>query len=114
MDDGEYQRFHQELERAESARAANNEGMARVCARRAAGLAVGAYFRRRGIPSPGPSAYDSLRRLATLPDIPEPVRQVAEHFLVRVTPEHALPVQADLIAEARWLAAQLLGDGDSR
>ncbi len=114
MDDGEYQRFQRELERAESARAAKNEGMARVCARRAAGLAVSAYFRQRGLSSLGPSAYDNLRRLAALPDVPEQVRQVAEHFLVRITPEHTLPVEADLIAEARWLAVQLLGDGGSR
>jgi hypothetical protein len=108
VDPIEHRRFQQELQRAESARAANNEGMARVCARRAAGLAANAYLRRRGIPASGPSAYDSLRYLVAIPDLPEDVRRVAEHFLVRITPEHILPVEADLVAEARWLAARLL------
>jgi hypothetical protein len=114
VDDSERIRFQQELERAESARAANNEGMARVCARRAAGLVVNAYLRRRGLPASERSAYDSLRDLAALPDLQQDVRQIAEHFLLRITPEHTLPVEADLVAEARWLAAQLLDDGPDR
>ena len=101
-------KFEAEIRQAEAARASGNEGMARVCARRAAGQALGEYFSRQGLPSRGPSAYDHLRSLASLPEIPEQVRTVAQHFLVRITPEHTLPVEADLIAEARWLAETLL------
>lgn len=108
MDDFDSQRFQDELARAETARAAGNEGMARVCARRAAGLVVNAYLRHRRLPLPGPSAYDSLRYLVGLPDLPENIRDVAEHFLLRITPDHNLPVNADLVAEARWLKRQLL------
>jgi quercetin dioxygenase-like cupin family protein len=106
-------RFAAEIKQAESARAAGNEGMARVCARRAAGVALAEYFTRRNLPFNGPSAYDHLRTLASLPDVPERVRAVADHFLVRITPEHTLPVEADLIAEARWLAEILLDQTSS-
>jgi quercetin dioxygenase-like cupin family protein len=82
--------------------------MARVCARRAAGHALSEYYTRRELPFQGPSAYDHLQTLEELPDVPEQVREVARHFLVRITPEHTLPVEADLIAEARWLADILL------
>jgi hypothetical protein len=98
-----------EIDQAEAARQAGNEGKARVCARRAAGHIIGEYFRRRGHPAPGPSAIVRLQSLAALPDISPQARAVAGHFLLRITPDHDLPVAADLLAEARWLAQELLG-----
>ncbi len=100
--------YQAELEHAESARAAGNEGMARVCARRAAGWVVGEYFIRRGMAVNNPSAYERMRMLVDLPDTPPEVQEVAEHFRVRITMEYELPVEADLITEARWLKAALL------
>lgn len=101
-------KFEAELKQAEAARASGNEGMARVCARRAAGHVLSEYYTRRGLPFFGPSAYDHLKSLVELPDVSERVREVAGHFLVRITTEHILPIEADLIAEARWLADTLL------
>lgn len=101
-------RLQAELQQAEAARSEGNEGMARVCARRAAGIIIGEYFRRRGGNQPGPSAYDRLKFLRSQPDISNQIREVSDHFLLRITPEHELPVEADLIAEVRWLKRQLL------
>ncbi len=101
-------RINSELRQAEAARASGNEGKARVCARRAAGLAVEEYLRRQGVMLDPGSAYAYLRYLAELPDIPPGMRLVAEHFLERVTADHNLPTNADLIAEARWLISKLL------
>lgn len=84
-----------------------NEGMARVCARRAVGIAIGFYLRENGHPDPGKSAYDRLRYLCNLPDMPEELKQVASHFLIRVNPDRKLPLDIDLISEARWLIKQL-------
>jgi hypothetical protein len=95
--------FDNEIARAEQARRDNNEGMARVCARRAAGHVVGAYLAQRQLPDPTPSAYDRLRMLCSLPDAPSQAQDAAQHLLLRLTPEHVLPVEADLIAEARKL-----------
>lgn len=104
--------IEQELDRAESARKSGNEGMARVCARRAAGIAIGNYLKRKGYPDPGKSAYDRLRILCDLPDTPEDLRQVALHFLIKVTPDYKLPLDVDLISEARWLINRLGQDTD--
>ena len=101
-------RFQSELHQAESARAAGNEGKARVCARRAAGIIIGEFFQRRGGLQPGPSAYDRLKFLRQEPEISPEIRAVAGHFLIRITPEHELPVEVDLIAKARWLKTELL------
>jgi hypothetical protein len=101
-------RFSEELRQAEAARAAGNEGMARVCARRAAGIAAGEYLRRHGLSLSNPSAYARLKFLTQLPQTPPVVQEVINHFLLRINPDRSLPIQADLIAEARWLANELL------
>jgi hypothetical protein len=99
-----------EIERAMTARQAGNEGMARVCARRATGHIIGEYFSRLGIFASGPSAYNRLQALIALPQASKRVKAIAMNFLVRITPEHTLPVDVDLVAEASRLAKELLGE----
>jgi hypothetical protein len=102
--------FTREIENAEAARSTGNEGKARVCARRAAGAAAGEYFSRQGSPSRRGSAYYNLQRLRDQPDIPLSIRQIAAQFLERITEDHKLPSEADLISEARRLADELLNE----
>jgi hypothetical protein len=102
--------FCRELEMAEAARASGNEGRARVCARRAAGVVVGEYYKRRGISPIEPSAYDRLRSIRSLIDLEDNVIQVVDHFLLRVDPDQQLPIPVDLIEDARWLRNRLLGE----
>lgn len=97
-----------EFEKAEEARARGNEGQARVCARRAGGIAVREYLLRRGIRPPSASAYDLLNQLRGDPDLSPDLRQIAEHLTLRVTEEFKLPVNADLVAEARIFCEELL------
>lgn len=97
-----------EFEKAEEARARGNEGQARVCARRAAGIAVREYLLRRGIRPPSASAYDLLNQLRGDPDLSPGLRRIADHLTLRVTEEFKLPVNADLVAEARIFCEELL------
>ncbi len=90
-----------EFDRAEQARTKGNEGQARVCARRAAGIAIRDYLTRNGTHIPSTSAYDLLNLLKDDPLLPPDLKLVADHLTVRVTEEFKLPVDADLIAEAR-------------
>jgi hypothetical protein len=99
--------FENELATAAAVRERGNEGMARVCARRAAGAAVGEYLQRNQLPNPN-TAYDRLRWLAANPEISPEIQALAGRFLVRITPEHELPIDADLLADARKLAELLL------
>lgn len=100
--------FEKEILQAESARAAGNEGMARVCARRAAGVVAGEYLRRQGLSLSNPSAYAGLKFLSQIPQTPPTIQEIVDHFLIKIDFNHSLPVRADLIAEARWLANELL------
>lgn len=104
--------LRREFERAETARARGNEGQARVCARRAAGIAAREYLTRRGHPLRTPSANDLLSHLAADPHLPPDLRQAAVNLTLRVTEEFTLPVEADLLAEARRLCRGLVGEGE--
>lgn len=97
-----------EFERARQARTRGNEGQARVCARRAAGIVAREYFTRRGEILRTPSAYDLLNRLAQDSSISSELRQSAGYLVLRVNEEFKLPIDVDLVAEARKLCDQLL------
>jgi hypothetical protein len=100
--------LQKEFESAQRARVNKNEGQARVCARRAAGIAIREYLTRNGINVPSASAYDLLNLLKEDPLLPPNLKRVADHLTTRVTEEFKLPVEADLVAEARTLCDWLL------
>ena len=97
-----------EIDRAVQARARGNEGQARVCARRAAGIAIREYLTRQGIRPPSSSAYDLLNLIKDDPHLSPHLKHIAEHLTLRVTEEFKLPVDADLVAEARTFCEELL------
>ena len=97
-----------EFKKADEARARGNEGQARVCARRAAGIAIREYFLRQGLRPPSPSAYDLLKMIKEDSQLSPDLKLAAEHLTLRVTEEFKLPVNVDLIAEARKFCEDLL------
>ena len=97
-----------EFEKAAQARANGNEGQARVCARRAAGIAIRDYMKRREVRVTSMSAYDLLNLMKEDPRLPPDLKRVADHLTLRVTEEFKLPVDADLDEEARILCGWLL------
>ena len=84
--------------------------MARVCARRAAGIVIGEYLLRRGYTRPNSSAYDRLSLFTSLPEANADMKAITSHFLLRVSNDHTFPGQIDLIGEAEWLKKNLLLD----
>jgi hypothetical protein len=96
-----------ELSKGETARANGNEGMCRVCARRAAGTLVRDYLAKQHVQSPSSTAYDLLRFLRDTAGISTEVQQVLDHLTARVDTEHNLPDGIDLIQETRWLVQVL-------
>ena len=96
-----------EFEKAAQARLHENEGQARVCARRAAGIAVREYLTRQGVRPPSVSAYDLLNLLKEDPRLSPDLRRIADHLTLRVTEEFKLPVDVDLVAEAKQFCENL-------
>lgn len=97
-----------EFDNAAQARRRGNEGQARVCARRAAGIAVREYLTRKGIRPVSTSAYDLLHLIKDDAALSSDLRRIAGHLTVRVTEEFKLPVDVDLVAEAKQFCNTLL------
>jgi len=102
------EQIQKEFQLAEQARAKGNEGQARVCARRAAGIAIRDYLNRNGTHPGNASAYDLLNFIKDDPLLSPDLKLIADHLTLRVTQEFTLPVDVDLVTEARKLCNELL------
>lgn len=98
---------HRELDRGEAARAMGNEGMARVCARRAAGIALGEYFHQSGLKGYGSSVQERIRLFKSMPISNDRAQEIADHLLIHVNEDHQLPINIDLLEETHWLIEHL-------
>ena len=96
-----------ELENAQKARRAGNEGRARVCARRAAGWAAGFYRREF---DEAFNEENALRNLSwLLENHPEDViQQAAARLIARVGEDFHLPHTQDPLDDAGLIIARLL------
>ena len=97
-----------ELLRGEAARQRGNEGQARVCARRAAGIAIREYLARQGRPAGSPSAMDALALLSHDPSASPEVKELIAHLGLRVDESFKLPEGVDLLSDAQRLCGLLL------
>jgi hypothetical protein len=117
MSDDWRTRVRRELARGEQAAAEGNEGMARVCARRAAGWTVQAYLDAQGLEAERPSALDQIKFLRTQAGLDDETRKVLEHMILHLAKhepedEPYWPLDSNLLEEARWLAGRLFADFD--
>ncbi len=101
-----------ELHMAATARFGGNEGKARVCARRAAGWAIRGWRERQGIGQRGQSAYRHLQGTALDWSLPAHIRAAAAHLILRIGEDHELPVDADVLDDARVLVNFFLVSDD--
>lgn len=90
-----------ELEAAQHAREQGNEGKARVCARRAAGWAIGLVHGNYAESEKPPNAYHLLQWFSSKEDATENLRQAAKRLTTRITPAHTLPHPQDPLEDAQ-------------
>jgi hypothetical protein len=102
--------YKAEIERGLIARAEGNEGMSRVCARRAAGIVIGEYLHQNGYSNLSQSAYHRLSVFISLPDVDQQYKEIAAHCLLKVGKDHHLPMTVDLLDEVIWLKNNLLNN----
>jgi hypothetical protein len=106
-------RVAREMEIADEARAAGREGRARVCARRAAGLAAMHLLEREGASPRSRSALDALKGIAEMQGLSPELRSAAARLTARVTEAFALPHGEDALADARAVIAACLEERGS-
>lgn len=100
---------------AEEARARGNEGMARVCARRAAGWAAEAYLQDRGIDLQTTSVLEQLRGVLRQGSLSPRAQTIIGNLLMPkkkddLESDSYFPQDVDLIIEARELVQLLFAD----
>jgi len=108
------EKIRQELHLALKSQASGNQGRARVCARRAAGWAIQEHLRQQGLSLDSNNALDHIKYFATLNQPSEKISAVLHHLMIRMEKESLdseayYPIEGvDLVAEAHWLAEELL------
>ena len=75
-----------EFQRGRKAQEDGNSGRVRVCARRAAGIALEVYYSTRG-ENAGTDAVQLLLRFSRQAGVPKEVQEAAYRLLARVTPD---------------------------
>ncbi len=90
-----------ELNMAEQSHQEGNEGMARVCARRAAGLALRKYITDIGEDRPDLNNFEILSDQKIRKILPAELHTWLDHLSMRVDINHKLPAGIDLIADTR-------------
>lgn len=98
----------QELARGDAAFSAGNEGMARVCARRAIGQVIDYLWPPTSHTAPWPR--DTLQKLRQIHEdeaFPLEVRQAAQRLTTKVTQQDTMPFPTDPMADARFVIRHL-------
>ena len=98
-----------ELATADKARKEGNDGMVRVCARRAAGAAARFWLDQNPRQGWGIDAMSQLRNLAGDYSFPTPVREAAQRLTTRVTAQFTSPFRTDPIDDSQTIIAHLFG-----
>jgi hypothetical protein len=99
----------QEFALARQAALAGNEGMVRVCARRAAGAAISYWLQTNDRPGWRSDALSRLRSLETDPSFPPEVRDAAMRLTARVTEQFASRFSSDPLEDSSVIIRHLLG-----
>ena len=102
------QEIHEEMKAAQEARRAGNEGMARVCARRAAGWAIGRRYHEQLPPTATSNAYLLLTWLKEQGEVPDTLRAAADRLTTRITEDHDLPHSEDPLEDAKEIVTAMI------
>ena len=108
-------KIRSELETGKRAQERGNEGMARVCARRAAGWAANAFLEEQGIHIRAKSSFQRLLYLKDSDLLPRETRESLERLTLSLEKddtqgESYWPLDVDLLDEARQVIQALLPD----
>ena len=103
-----------ELAAAQAALQSGNDGKARVCARRAVGIAAEAWLEQQSDRQWRGDAMEYLRQIQQEASFPLPIRQAAERLITPVPRQHEAPFTADPIGDARVIIAHLTESPDNQ
>jgi hypothetical protein len=98
----------QEFATARHAAAEGKDGMSRVCARRAAGVAIAYWLQFNDRPNWRADAMSRIRHLEADPSFPLDVREAAMRLMARITPQFTPQYPTDPIEDSGVIVRHLL------
>lgn len=104
---GLHEDIWKEMDLANSARTKGNEGMARVCARRAAGIAVRKFLVSKGYGPDYLNNFEILNDPSCRKLMPLEIIRSLDNLTMRVDENYNLPIEIDLIADAENVISKL-------
>ena len=102
------EQIDKELSTAKHAQKIGNDGMVRVCARRAAGNAIGFWLETNPRPGWGVDAIGRLKNLQHDETIPTDVRDAAARLTTKITEQFTSPFPTDPIHDSEIIIRHLL------
>jgi hypothetical protein len=102
------EQIEKEFSTATRALSVGNDGMARVCSRRAAGIAITFWLEQKRDKSWGIDAMNKLQHLGADNSMPDVVREAAMRLTTKVDTRFALPFPADPIADSKIIISHFL------
>jgi len=103
----QHEQIEQELAKAATGLREGNDGLARVCARRAVALGAQAWVKRNRRKLWPQDAMNQLRMIQQEETFPQEIREAAQRLLTKVTQRDQTSVSIDPIADARLILAHL-------
>ncbi|MEK6222976.1 MAG: hypothetical protein N2D54_12085 [Chloroflexota bacterium] len=107
-------KLSEEIQNGRKAQENGKDGLARVCARRAAGWAIRESLKAENVSLNNPSAFEYIKYLSAQTNNSVEVQKALKHLKLRVEKDAhdedsywPLP-EVDLIDEAKWLIKELL------
>jgi hypothetical protein len=94
---------------AEQARKSGNEGMVRVCARRASGAAIAYWLQSNPRSGWGADAMNRLRNMQLDTSIPHAVRDAALRLTTKITDHFTAPFPTSPIEDSKIIVTYFLG-----
>lgn len=101
------EQIEHELTKAAKGLHNGNDGLARVCARRAVALAAQHWAEQRHLPTWQGDVMHQLRQIQDETMFPVSVRKAAQRLLTKVTEQAQLPMTTDPITDARIIIDHL-------
>ncbi len=98
-----WEQANYEIEKAFQVRTNGNEGMARVCARRAAGFAIQSFLEARHLEVPSQNVIHLLNDDQVRAQLPREMVGIADHLLMKVDENYQFDPSIDLLAETKAL-----------
>ncbi len=101
------EQIERELGKAAEGLQNGNDGLARVCARRAVAVAMHLWSTQQDRSGSQGDAMHQLRLIQEHPTFPLPIREAPQRLLTKVTEQQRLPMTTDPITDARVILDHL-------